>query len=303
MPWRVHLSNRALHRLDILKAPKSSLLAAWSQPDRVTYFDLESGAAMGEQDLKIIDSDVRHHGQWQALMPQLVAPNGAYPPVLASDSWTIYTTRNGQRRFYYSGDEAYLVTGTDESKLEIESIAAVSLDRASGLLALLDATGQLCLYEPGKSSHQFDIGLSSKPDVRSRLAVMGGGQAIVVACDHLLVKVDRQGSLLKRVELPYSIGRFASSPDGQMLACGDRDANVICIYEGERFQPMFQRHAIDLMASATQLQLIADLPPSRVAMNSLVIDNVGNLAFALAGVICVTAVAQMRTLPRPQKLV
>jgi hypothetical protein len=37
-------------------------------------------------------------------------------------------------------------------------------------------------------------------------------------------------------------------------------------------------------------------------MNSLAIDDAGNLAFALAGVICVTTAAQMRTLPRPQKL-
>ena len=303
MPWRVHLSNRALHRLDILNTPKSSLIAAWSQPERVAYFDLESGAAIGEQSLEIADSDVRQYGAWQSLMPQLVAPNGAYLPVVANDSWTVHSTRDGQRRFYY-GDAAYLVTGAQEIKLDIESIVAVSLERASGLLALLDAAGKLHVYEPGNvSTHQFDIGLANQPDARSRLALMGGGHAIVVASEHVLLKVDRQGRLLKNVELPYSIGRFASSPNGQLLACGDRDANVIRIYDGERFQPMFQRHAIDMMASATQLQLIADLPPSRVAMNSLAIDNVGNLAFALAGVMCVTAVAQMRTLPRPQKLI
>lgn len=302
MSWRVHLSNRALYRLDILSGPRFPVLAAWPQPERVTYFDLSSGAALREHEHEIDDFAVREHEAWQTILPQLVAPNGAYPPVVASETWTVYTLRDGQRRFFYNADEAFIVNGPEAVKREGGPPLAVGLDRASGLLALLDTTGQLHLHPQSGESRHLDIGLTENPGGRSGIAVVDGERGVCAASDQTLVRVDSQGKLLKRVELPYSIGRFASSPDGRLLACGDMDANVIRIYDGDRLQPMFQRHAIDLMAGATQLQLIADLPPSRVAMNSLAVDNAGNLAFALAGVLCVTAVAQMRPLPKPQKL-
>ena len=303
MPWRVHLSNRALYRLDILNAPRSPLLAAWSQTDRIAYFDLETGAAMGERGLEIADSDVRRSDTWQAVLPQLIAPNRAYPPVVFSESWTIYTMQDGRRRFY-EGNVLYIVNGQNDTKLKLETVVAVGLERTTGLLAALDHTGKLHLYDAGQATPRtFDVALPGPPNARSGVAVMIGGEAIVIASGHFLIKMDRQGNVMKRMELPYSIGQFASSPDGHLIACADIETNVLRIYDGDRFQPMFQRHAVDLMAGATQLQLIADLPPSRVAINSLAVDDAGNLAFALAGVICVTAAAQMRTLPRPQKLI
>ena len=62
--------------------------------------------------------------------------------------------------------------------------------------------------------------------------------------------------------------------------------------------PLHQRHAVDLMARATQVQLIADPPPSRITLHTLAVDNNGTIAFALAGVVCVSDVTQMLTLTR-----
>jgi hypothetical protein len=62
--------------------------------------------------------------------------------------------------------------------------------------------------------------------------------------------------------------------------------------------PRYQRHAEDLMAKATQVQLLADPPPQMVALSSLAINTKGVLAFALAGVVCVTDTEQMNMLPQ-----
>ena len=48
MTWRVHLTNQAIQRLDLLAGKKESLLVAWSQRDRATYFQLSDGIEIGE---------------------------------------------------------------------------------------------------------------------------------------------------------------------------------------------------------------------------------------------------------------
>ena len=82
---------------------------------------------------------------------------------------------------------------------------------------------------------------------------------------------------------------------------GDPETGVIRVYDDE-LQPTHQRHALDLLQDAAQLQLIADLPPFNAAPGSLVIDNKGNIAFNISGVVCVTTLKQLDALPRPQPL-
>jgi hypothetical protein len=47
MAWRAQLSDRPIRRLAILSA-KPGVLAAWTQPDRVVYLDLSSGARVSD---------------------------------------------------------------------------------------------------------------------------------------------------------------------------------------------------------------------------------------------------------------
>ena len=58
MAWRLHLTNQAIQRLDILDGDPP-LLAVWTRRDRVAYYHLETGAQYSEQRLKIPDSDQR----------------------------------------------------------------------------------------------------------------------------------------------------------------------------------------------------------------------------------------------------
>jgi len=80
------------------------------------------------------------------------------------------------------------------------------------------------------------------------------------------------------------------------------ETNVIRAYSGSDLTPTHQRHAIDLLADATQIQLLADLPPAQVAVSALTVTSKGVIAFALAGVICISDMSHMTALPRPQKL-
>src|SRR3982751_265804 len=76
MPWRVHLTNQAIQNLHILPG-KQTLLAAWTQRDRATYFDLETGIELGEHQHKAVS---RQSDKWAEFIASLVAPNGAYLP-------------------------------------------------------------------------------------------------------------------------------------------------------------------------------------------------------------------------------
>jgi hypothetical protein len=87
-----------------------------------------------------------------------------------------------------------------------------------------------------------------------------------------------------------------------MLATSDAEAGVIRIYHGESLVPTHQKFAIDLVARATQVQLLADLPPLDTIARALTVHAKGVIAFAMSGVVCVTDVSQMDELPRPRKL-
>ncbi|MBC7812483.1 MAG: hypothetical protein H7175_15120, partial [Burkholderiales bacterium] len=107
---------------------------------------------------------------------------------------------------------------------------------------------------------------------------------------------------LKRLNTHYFINMMACSANGAVLATSDSEAGVVRVYDGVELLPTRQRHAIDLVATATQVQLMADLPPLSIALSALTIDDNGVLAFAMSGVVCVTEISKMDALPRPQPL-
>jgi hypothetical protein len=302
MAWRVHLTNQAIQNLHILPG-KQTLLAAWTQRDRATYFDLETGIELGEHQHKAVS---RQSDKWAEFIATLVAPNGAYLPLVRTAQATLFTTNDGKLRLYWmTGDELLLEIDGKEVKLELKAKAnliALGLDRMMGAIAALDAKGKLHIFQQHISVGSFDLKLNMDEDSQASLAIANGGSAIFVSDGREIVLTDTSGKIKKRQSVHYYIGRMVCSPDGKRLMISDPETGVIRVYTGDELQPTHQRHALDLLQDAAQLQLIADLPPFSAAPGALAIDDKGNIAFNISGVICATTLKQLDALPRPQPL-
>ncbi len=302
MPWRVHLTNQAIQSLHILPG-KQTLLAAWTQRDRATYFDLETGIELGEHQHKAVS---RQSDKWAEFIASLVAPNGAYLPFVRTAQAILFTTNDGKLRLYWmTGDEFLLELDGKEIKLELKAkanIIALGLDRLLGAIAALDAKGKLHIFQQNISVGSFDLKLNLDEDSQSSLAIANGGSAIFISDGREIVLTDTSGKVKKRQSVHYFIGRMVCSPDGKRLVTSDPETGVIRVYTGDELQPTHQRHALDLLQDAAQLQLIADLPPFNAAPGALAIDDKGNIAFNISGVVCATTLKQLAALPRPQPL-
>ena len=302
MPWRVHLTNQAIQSLHILPG-KQTLLAAWTQRDRATYFDLETGIEIGEHQHKAVS---RQSDKWAEFIASLVAPNGAYLPFVRTAQAALFTTNDGKLRLYWmTGDEFLLELDGKEIKLELKAkanIIALGLDRLLGAIAALDAKGKLHIFQQNISVGSFDLKLNLDEDSQSSLAIANGGSAIFISDGREIVLTDTSGKVKKRQSVHYFIGRMVCSPDGKRLVTSDPETGVIRVYTGDDLQPTHQRHALDLLQDAAQLQLIADLPPFNAAPGALAIDDKGNIAFNISGVVCATTLKQLAALPRPQPL-
>ena len=81
----------------------------------------------------------------------------------------------------------------------------------------------------------------------------------------------------------------------------DGEAGVLRVYKANDLSLTHQRFAIDLVAEATQVQLLADLPPLDTGISGLTLDDSGNVAFVMAGVVCASDLTYMDEVPRPQR--
>jgi len=305
MSWRVHLSNQTIRNLDILGG-KPPLLAAWTHRERVAFFDLETGAPIEERVLKPARAGERQTDRWREFVAGLIAPNLVYLPVVNTPQATIYATNDGQMRLYHVGD-CDLFLEIEGKEITLDSNGAsdfhlVGLDRILGLVAALDAKGKLHIFQQHIPVGVFDLGLSLQPELPSGLVISQGGAAIYVSDSQQIVLTDAAGRARKRLDVHYFVGKIACSPNGKLLVASDLETGVLRVYNGGDLTPTHQRHAYDLLSHATQLQLLADLPPLNVAVTALAAGNDGLLAFAMAGVVCVTSLEQMDALPRPQRL-
>jgi WD40 repeat protein len=304
MAWRVHLTNQAIRSLDILSG-KPPLLAVWTHRERVAFFDLETGAPVEERVLKPGRAGERQSDRWREFVASLVAPNRVYLPVVHTPQAVIYATNDGQMRLYQVGDtDLFLDIEGKEIRLEASGVncfLSVGLDRVLGLIAALDDKGKIHIFQQHISVGVFDLGLSLQPELPSAIVISHGGAAIFVSDGHQIVLTNSSGRVRKQLEVHYFVGKIACSPNGKMLATSDLESGVLRLYNGD-LMATHQRHAFDLLADATQLQLLADLPPADVALTALAAGNDGVLAFAMAGVVCVTDMEHLDALPRPQRL-
>lgn len=301
MAWRLHLSNRAVQRLDILSG-RPALLAAWIRPDRVAYLDLATGAALAEQILPPAADDRRSEA-WKDYLGALVAPNRIHLPAVRTAYGSIYATEDGRVRLYHTGgNDLYVEADGKEARLHVIDSArfvAIEFDALLGITATLDERGKLSIYRESIRVGNFDLGLALRPDLQPGLAISRGGSAIFVSNGQRIILTGTSGKTRRDLEVHYFIGKMICSPNGRLLATSDLETGVIRIYNGLDLAPVYQRFAIDLLAEATQVQLIADLPPVQVAPRALVMDDNGVLAFAMSGIICVTDSTFMDELPQP----
>ncbi|MCB9461331.1 MAG: hypothetical protein H6670_16885 [Anaerolineaceae bacterium] len=307
MTWRIHLTAQAVNYLNILPG-KNPVLAAWSRPDRVEYYDLDSGTRLGDANIPAVPNGDRSSDAWMQFVTSLKGPDeSTYLPVIQVNSTTIYTTDDGKLRLYRVYDnELYVQTDDREVKLDpgaAKQFVSVDLDRALGMIVALDETGKLHIYQQDMRLGAFDIGLNLDSLRRPSVVVSRGGGNIFVSDGHQLILTDSSGKVRKSQPTHYIVARIASSPNGGMLATSDAESGVIRVYHGDSLLPTHQKFAIDLVADATQIQLLADLPPLDTIARALTVHAKGILAFAMSGVVCVTDVSRMDELPRPRKLI
>jgi hypothetical protein len=301
MAWRLHLTNQSIQQLDILvgKAGKPALLAAWWRRDRVMFYELNRGLLIADETIEFPDVDDRNTLTWHNFIRSLCAPNGASIPKVKTAFETIYRSQVGEANLYHVGPaEIYLhaAYGSDEVRLDVrgtKTLTEIAFDPAGEYTAALDNKAKLHLYRGEKRLGFYSLQLNMADGVVPSLAITRKASAIYVGAGHDIVKTNASGSILQRITTHFEIGSLLCSPDGQWVVATDLESGVIRVYGGVDLKLHYQRFAIDLLANARQLQLLADLPPTAVAPNALAIADDGTLALALSGILCVTSLDEM----------
>lgn len=301
MAWRLHLANQAIHHLDLIDGDPP-IVAVWLRQDRVAFYHLETGVVVGEQTLEFPLDENRQSPVWRAWIAGLCAPNSARLPAIRTPGRTVYISEDGHLQLdFVGGAELYLYTNGTEVKLDTngaERLEAVALDRLMGLSAALDQAGQLYIYQQHLRVGIFDVGLSAQEEARPMVAIERGGNAIYATDGRQVIMTDSTGKIMNQMRTHFPIRQMACSPHGRYLAFSDVDVGVIRVYSGKDLTLTHQRFAVDLVAEATQVQLLADMPPASVAAGSLGINAAGVLAFAMSGVVCVSELSHMDEVPR-----
>jgi hypothetical protein len=304
MAWRVHLTNQAIRQLHILPS-KPAMLAAWTQRNRVQFYNLENGTLLEERTIPDAPTAPRQSQPWQDYIASLTQSQASYfLPYIRTRQTDIYTTDDGKLRLYRLQDgRVFMETdGAEQELREARQFITLDLDRALGTVVGLDEACKLHIYQQDLYIGAFDIGLEVDPDLRPALVISRGTNNIYATDGKRLVAVDTNGSVQKTLQTHYFVGRLAASSGGNMVITSDMESGVLRVYHGNGLVLTHQRFAIDLVAEANQVQLLADLPPVSTAISALAAYTRGILAFAMSGVVCVTDVQHMDEIPRPKAL-
>ena len=303
MAWRIHLTNQAIQYVDILKG-ESDLLAVRVKRNRYAFFDLDSGAQFEHLFLEPpqIPYD-RNTPEWDDYLSQLAAPNHVYlsrietpsgPLLMTEDGGVcLYRADNKNLRLWADGRETTLDRGS------AESFSAVVLDRLMGLVVAADNEGRIHIFQQHRRVGSFEFGLDVEPFMPYQLAVSHGGGAIYICDGQRIVALDSAGRQKQTYRLPYDVRQMTCSPDGKLVATSDTDIGMIRVYRASDMTLIRQRFAIDLILHATQVQLMAEIPPRYAAPTSLQINNNGLIALAMAGVVCLTDLDHLDQIPIP----
>lgn len=306
MAWRIHLSNQAVQQIEILPT-KPPVLAAWTMAERVQFFDLETGRSLSELSLAKRPQAARQSDDWQAFLVKLTSPDPkVFLPQVHFRTLDILNTDDGKLRVYRQNDDK-LFMEADGAEEEItlfggERLIAMALDGALGTFVGLDEDLRLHVYQQNIRVGAFEIGLKKDPDLTPSICIARGANVIYVTDGKRIVVVDNGGTIKKKMTAHYFVRRLSCSPGGGMLLSSDRESSVLRVYHGETLVLTHQKFAIDLVAEADQLQLMADLPPVGSSISAIAAYNRGLFAFSMGGVVCVSSVEALDEIPRPKTL-
>lgn len=297
MAWRVHLSDDLILQLHILSG-KPDVLCAWVSWQEVVFFDLNTGALLARHQIALPAVDDHDSDIWQAFLKTLNAPNGVRLPLVRLSSVVIHSTHEGQQ-FYEDGHGLTYANGTEEMPLSGGSspFVSVALDRVGGYIAALDDKGQLWLYHRHTFIGQFDIGLSTEEHILPDVVISDNANAIFASDGYRLVRVNREGKVVKTETMMYFIGQLTCSPDGRYCATSDSETGIIRVYSDEALRFSHQKFAVDLYADARPVQLLASMPTPRLAVAVMALTNNGVLAFAMEGMMTVSHLNKMQKIP------
>lgn len=307
MGWRLHLSTQpvaAVHFVeDGVRAPQ---LAVWDSRHNVHFYDCKDGTPLGELRLaeQRLPGDL-NEPDWREVVDTLRAPNGRFLPAVYLNRATILQSWDGRLRLYHQ-HEGGLILEIEGRHIALDReqdgrYLVVGLDRALGLSCAYSDQGLLSVFQQHVRVGTFEVPLALDMDARLNLAVPEAMGRMLLCDGEQLLMLDSAGRIQHRIRLHFTAGALAVSPDGQLVAVADIDDNLVRVYDGT-LRPTHQKHAIDLMAEARQVQLLASLPGRKAGLSALDIANDGGIAFALGGVICVTQVRLLDELPQPQPL-
>lgn len=298
--WRLYLTDQTVRRLDLLPG-KPSVVAAWTGARRVFFFDMTHGARLGERAYDGILPPTRTGEAWKTFVEGFQAPNGATLPVVRASGLTLYTSTDGATRVLHDDATGDLLLDTAGQQVRLHRdpatrFVAVAYDRGTGLIAALDEAGRLHTYKRDLRLAIVDLGLVVE-DWRPTLLVPQTGNRIICSNGEVVVVTDAAGVVQHRLVPHYRLGAMACSPDGKNLALVDADTGVIRIYDAD-MQPTHQRFADDLLADARRVQLMGGSGSSQSMISALALSNRGVLAFAVAGIVCVSSTSRMAVHPR-----
>lgn len=302
MSWRVHLANQAIQSLHVIPAT-SPLLVVWTRPTLAHLYDLETGVVMGDVRTPTPPSVPFADAGWQDYLRGLSAlQTGMSLPYVRAKTTDVLLTDNGKQRLYFqNGRELYFDDDGDVRAMPLAGVKRlldVAFDRQLAHTVAVDEGGRLHVFQQGDALGVYDIGLQVAETGRALLAISRGGNQIFASDGQRVVVMGANGKLRKQVRVHYEVGRMSCSPSGSLLAMSDRESGVIRVYKGDDLLLTHQKFAIELIASADQVQLLADLPPATATVGALVAFTQGMIAFAMSGVVCMTDVTYMDELPR-----
>jgi len=311
MAWRVHLANQAIQQLHLLEG-KVPALIAWTRRYHPRYYAIETGALLGESavaplpDEHDIESEV-----WQAYVNALYTyDHETYLPFVRLSGIDLYASLDGKLRLYHhtNDNELYFEKNAERTQINVEDVerfTSIGFDPDTGTIAALDERSRLHLYHGVDYIGMFDLGLERHDFLQSRVVLSRNGERIFVTDGRRIIQATNSGQVINtHDELHYHVGQLACSPNGGAIIVSDIESGVLRLYRADdQLIATHQRFAIDLVADANQIQLMADMPPINTAVTSIVAYEEGVFAFTMAGVLCTSDVLMMTELPRPQALI
>jgi hypothetical protein len=298
-PWRLHLANSAILHLDVI-AGDPPLLAIWARDGKVSFCDLERGAAHGtasymppeqHENLRLFAASLKDTKDRQL----------SYARISGRSFWPL---PDGSLLEYAGGAKVELhdanAGGVPVTLRFDVTPRALAVDPKTLLIAAVDSKGALLLGKIGGTVKTLKPGLAPSDDLPISIVVARGGKRIIVSDGAHLIVID-SGKVIAKRDLHYVCGLLALSPSGEYLMTFDSDSGVLRAYQPDGLVLSHQRFVSDLLSAADELQLtgFAELPPSSAAVSALTIDDQGRFAFAVFGQICGSPLSAMTSTGAP----